>query len=126
LAAASIVTSFLGGQALVKPALQKGEVVSPPIGLAGWLAIAAFVVVALAVTLIVWPYKWRFVLGPTKILEGGAKASGNDAVHSALAGFLDGNWRTNRSRIDLLVLYFRVECLALLAETVLWLVDLRT
>ena len=37
-AAASLVTSFLGGQVLVKPTLANGKVATVPIGGWGWLA----------------------------------------------------------------------------------------
>src|SRR5512132_1910516 len=55
LAAASIVTSFLGGEAIAKPVLSGPTVVAPPIGVAGWFAIGSFVVVALVTVYIVWP-----------------------------------------------------------------------
>src|SRR5258708_1994102 len=54
LAAASLVSSFLGGQALIKATLVNGTVSQPAIGTLGWLATAAFVGVLIA-TLTLWP-----------------------------------------------------------------------
>jgi hypothetical protein len=126
LAAASIVTSFLGGQALAKPALSGRKVVLPPIGVAGWFAIGAFVVVAVLTVAILWPYKWRFAMGASTILAHGPNMPDSLSVYAKLAGFHHNNLKTNRAKLELLFWAFRVQCLGLLLTTTLWLVDLRT
>lgn len=55
IAVASLVTSFLGGQALAKPTFRGGVLERQP--LAGWGvgAVAAFVLLAIAAIVILWP-----------------------------------------------------------------------
>jgi hypothetical protein len=55
------------------------------------------------------------------------RGSGDTAyVHTWLAQALTRNLRRNQGKMEWLMLGFRVQCLALLAETVLWVIDLRT
>jgi hypothetical protein len=120
LAAASLVTSFLGGQALTKPALEHGLVVRGEIGAEGWVAIGFFILVAMLTLGILWPYQWRFDMGATTILTG----SDFDETQRDLAKYHEQNYDLNKAKLDRLFWFFRWACVFLAAETVAWLVDL--
>jgi hypothetical protein len=125
LAAASLVTSFLGGQALAKPTITDGAVVSPDVGTWGWVAIAMFVGLAVVSILILLPYQWRFVMSPTIILsagEGGDPVTFTEA-QAQLATYHEENYDSNQQRLDRLFWGFRVACVFLAGETVAWIID---
>jgi hypothetical protein len=125
LAAASLVTSFLGGQVLAQPVLANGVVVRPEIETPGWIAIGAFVLLAVLSLWILWPRKWRFETSAEQILkqlEG--KTEPLDTIYGQLAAFKDQDRRTNRSKLVWLFRLFQLACLLLVVETVAWIVDL--
>lgn len=120
LAAASLVTSFLGGQVLAKPTLDKGLVVRAEIGTEGWVAIGFFIAVAVLTLAILWPYKWRFVMGATTILKG----TDFEATQRELAEYHENNYDLNQAKLDRLFWCFRGACVFLAGETVAWILDL--
>ena len=120
LAAASLVTSFLGGQALAKPALEHGLIVRGEVGTEGWVAIGFFILVAALTLAILWPYKWRFDMGASTILTG----SDFNQTQTDLAEYHEQNYNLNQGKLDRLFWCFRWACLFLAAETVAWIIDL--
>jgi hypothetical protein len=128
LAAASLVTSFLGGQALARPSLVHGVVVRPDLGCWGVVAVVGFVGLALLCIAILWPYQWRFAMGANPIIDaaGGEHPMDVQTVYSHLAQAHDRNYDLNQRKIDSLFWVFRVACLLLTAQTVAWILDLRT
>jgi hypothetical protein len=69
LAAGSLVSAFLRGQALAGPSLVTGAVVRADIGSAGWVAIGCFVAIFLVCGVILWPYTWEFSQLPSGLIE---------------------------------------------------------
>jgi hypothetical protein len=122
LAAAAIVTSFLGAQALRDPRGLKG------VENWEWVAIGAFVALAAAVILILLPWRnWVFGMNaailirdyvdpdPPRTLEWTQR---NLALH------LRKHFKRNKRRIDRLYWAFRFGCLFLTLEVVAWIIDL--
>lgn len=120
LAAASLVTSFLGGQVLAKPALEHGLIVRGQVGTEGWIAIAFFILLAVMTLAILWPYQWRFDMGATAILGG----TDFNETEAELAKYHEQNYDSNKERLDRLFWCFRWACVFLAAETIAWIVDL--
>jgi hypothetical protein len=127
LSAASLVTAFLGGQALAKPSLSEGVVHVQSIGAWGWVAIGAFVAVALMAVAILWPYGWRFVMGIDPILATKTETvpMSFEEVQEQLAEYHWENYGLNQRKIDVLFWLFRTAALLLTAETVAWILDLQ-
>ena len=122
LAAAALVSSFLGGQALrVSQHLSIWSLTTT--------AIAAFVVSAVLTLVVLWPFKFRFNLSAEAILdavedhEARAQSSVGE-LHRALAIQLELNYVANRRRIGLLLLAFEAAIVSLVAEVALWLIVL--
>jgi hypothetical protein len=127
LAAASLVTAFLGGQALALPIVKNGVVERSPIGGWGVVAVVAFVGVAFLTITILWPYQWRFAMGAGPILAAGADPDpiSFDDAQAQLAKYHEENYDLNEPKIDRLFWVFRVACLLLTVETVAWILDLQ-
>ena len=123
LAAASLVTSFLGGQVLAKPSLDKGLIVRPDLSSGDFVAIAMFVGVAALTLAILWPYEWRFEMS-AKVILGYGKDADVDAVQRQLAAFHENNHDKNEKKLDWLFWCFRGACILLVAETIAWIVEL--
>jgi hypothetical protein len=123
LAAASLVTSFLGGQVLAKPQLASGVVSRPSIGTEGWAAIVCFVGLAVLALAILWPYKWRFVLSAGTILSNG-ESSDFEGAQKELAEYHETNHDLNEDKLGRLFWCFRFACALLVAETIAWILDL--
>lgn len=123
LAAASLVTSFLGGQVLAKPTLSEGVLSQPDVGTEGWIAILMFVGVAGLTLAILWPYDWRFVMGAGAILQASG-AESFESVQGQLAKFHEKNYDANEGKLDRLFWFFRLACVLLVGETVAWVIAL--
>jgi hypothetical protein len=118
LAAASITTAFLGGEALAR---------EPRLVLGSWAAITSFCLVgALAIT-ILWPWTWRFSHDASVLIEDHIEVperSQAEQVQLFLARTNDRNWDANQRKLDRLFWCFRVGSLFLAVEVVLWIVVL--
>jgi hypothetical protein len=126
LGAASLVTSFLGGAALAGPAFEGGVVSEPPISAAGWVAIVAFCAIGAVSLAILWPYIWRFDMDPVGIITSAERADVSaEDLKLDLAGFHQRNFEANQWKLDRLFWAFRLGSLALVVETVAWIIDLR-
>jgi hypothetical protein len=118
LGAASIVTTFLGTQAL-----GMGRSVDA-------IAVAALVCFALVVIacVIIWlPRTWRFSVGSSVLLEDwtGPEAAGDvNDLKRFLAHRMDRALDGNSTALKWLYITFEVACLALAAEVLLWIIKL--
>lgn len=126
LAVASLVTSFLGGQALAGPLLESGRQVSAPISGMSWIAIGAFVVLAALTLWMLLPRRgWRFghsVQGLFDVADGLGATTAEAYRHLALQN--DRNHDENQRRIGKLQLQFQVAVFALFIECVAWIIEL--
>lgn len=122
IAVASLVTSFLAGQALAKPSLTNGVLVRQDIGASGIVAIGAFVVVAVMALAILWPYQWRFDMDSTVIL--GWPSDEYEGAVADLAKFHQQNHELNGQKLDYLFWCLRVGLVVLVVETIAWIIDL--
>jgi hypothetical protein len=119
LSAAAITTSFLGARSL-----DPGE-----LGLAGWLATACFVGVALVSLIILWPRRWEFEADPREMI-----AIYVDAAEPASVGRLCRNlslqmhnsYVENRGGLRQLVAFSQVAICLLTTEVILWVIALAT
>jgi hypothetical protein len=118
LAAASVVASFLGAEALKLA----------PFGLLTGLALISFAGVLGACIVILWPRrKWRFALGANVLLAdwtGASPCGDTEAMLAFLARQLEKNWLSNRDRIDGMLVLFQVAIGALGAEVLFWTIQL--
>jgi hypothetical protein len=127
LSAAALVTSFLGGLTLVAPAVtEAGAFRGARIGDWAWAAIVAFGVVGLTTLLILWPWAFIFVMNPVQF-SADATAAGLDVddLKGELTTFRWSHWESNQKKLDRLYRLFRVGVLAIVAETVFWILDVR-
>ena len=114
--AAAIATSFLGGPSLARGAL----------GVAGWIAIAAFVSVSIATLVILWPrHQLEFSLRPARIIavyleRDGAPRNPASSIERDLALHMDSSADQNRRQLKTLEDAFRVATLMLTTEIVAW------
>lgn len=118
LAAASIVTSFLGSAALGQSGVDVLAI----------LAVLAFLAaVGLCLWVLVPRRDWRFNLGATMLLEDWADEPRSGDV-AAMQGFIatriEANWRHNRGRIDGLQRLFASAVGFLAIEILLWTIKL--
>jgi hypothetical protein len=121
IAVASLVTSFLGGQALAKPTLTNGALVRQDIETWGVAAITAFVLVAVMALATLWPYKWRFDMSAALILSSPAEY---EPAVADLAKYHETNHASNAKTLDRLFWCLRFGCVFLVVETITWVFDL--
>jgi hypothetical protein len=126
LAAASLITGFLGGLALASPTLTNGVVSRPPISMWGWAAICAFCVVGVLTIAILLPYEFRFTMDPVSIVTN-AEALGLSVedIKSDLTTYHWANYNKNSRTLNLMYTAFTMALAVLLLETVFWIFDLR-
>jgi hypothetical protein len=123
IAVASLVTSFLGGQALVRPTLSEGVVIRQELGCWGIAAIGLFVLATAFAIAIIWPYKWRFDLSPVTILDEWPQDDYEGALRD-LARYHSNNHDYNGKLLRRLFWFLQLSCLLLVAETLAWIIDL--
>lgn len=133
LAAASIITAFLGSEALQSHQrlrlVQAQSRIESEFDWLTWLAIGAFVAVAFSCVLILWPWTWRFASSAKILIEdhvNAQEASSPGELHLFLARTIEGNWESNQRRLDGLSWCFRIASLSLALEVVLWVAALGT
>jgi hypothetical protein len=119
LAAAALVTSFFGGQALVQEQLDL-----EPWSLAG-LAVAAFLGMAACTVVILWPFEFWFNVSAAEMLAIiDSRALDNrvtaDEAYRELALRLEENYDYNLPRIRRLTSLFRLAILLLVIEVGAW------
>ncbi|HEX8052952.1 MAG TPA: hypothetical protein VF517_08160 [Thermoleophilaceae bacterium] len=127
-AAAAIVTSFLGAAALADTRLTRATgtaqfVPDRSLQPAEAVALGAFLLVLFLCLLILRPRgKWKFVLGAKWILERDEKDE--DALMKLLAEWSETYWKRNNKWIKRRMDMFQVGVLLLGVESVAWVVDL--
>jgi hypothetical protein len=118
LAAASVVSSFLGAAALRSSNLD--ALTS--------LALLSFVaVLGLSMAILLPRRAWRFAIGASILLEDwtGERACGDEAaMHAHVARTIEQNWKANKDRIDDMLVLFQVAAGALGAEVIFWTLEL--
>jgi len=122
-AAAAIVSSFLGGQAL-----RSGD----DFTIWSLLAIAALAVVGVAAILVLWPTGgWVFVNRVDTLLSGYIEDEGQDEkpatideMHTCIAQHNQRHWDENSEKLNTRYIAFQVACSALAFEVIFWLIDL--
>jgi hypothetical protein len=124
IAVASLVTSFLGGQVLAKPTFRAGVLERQALDFLGIVAIVAFVLVAAAAVVILWPRNWQFAMSADTLLGTGWSALPPDEMKAGIARFHDRNHYNNSRKLDQLFWAFRIGCVLLVIETVAWTIDL--
>lgn len=131
IAVASLITTLLGGQILVKPSFAAGKVVIPPITFWGWAAIGVLILIAVLVLAIMWPYRWAWSERADALI--GMYESSETvypktlvAAQRELALHLQARYDANEQRMMKLSLAFRAASILLVCETILWLVDLHS
>ena len=113
LSAASIATSFLGGQALDGGKLDAVR----------WLAIAAFVGLAISVLYVLWP-RWerRPAAMPSRLLDG--EANSLPAATRTLSLYLEATYVANDHFVDRLSRGLRIAIVLLALEVGAWIAAL--
>ena len=115
LSAAAITTSFLGAQAL-----DGGDS-----NIATWLAMAAFVGVAVASLAILWPRQWEFTANPRDVIQTYIEADEPaplDELHRDLSLHMHNSYIENREGQEQLSVLFQVASGLLTIEVVLWII----
>ena len=122
IAAAAITTSFFGDAALSDGRL----------GIAGWAAVAAFVLAAVRVVAMLWPLPgWRFAVDArayigTYLERPGAEPFELQRIHRDLALHMASSFARNRKHVVSLVRALRTAMLLLVLEIIAWVIALIT
>jgi hypothetical protein len=131
-AAASLVTTFVGAQAFAKPSLTKGDhgfvLVTQKLDIWGWLAIAALVGVLVCSLVVLFPRR-DFIYGQSAKqligdLESKPPLMSLERTQRAVAMNLEENFDANEKVLRRLGNFFTAGSVLLVAETILWIVDL--
>ena len=115
LSAAAITTSFLGAQAL-----DGGDS-----NIATWLAMTAFVGVAVASLAILWPRRWEFTANPRAVIQTYIEADEPaplDELHRDLSLHMHNSYIENREGQEQLSVLFQVASGLLTVEVILWII----
>jgi hypothetical protein len=120
IAAAAITTSFFGGQVLA----------DHKVNLAGWIAIACFIGLGLAVLTILWPRRdWEFSIQPATFVATYLEPEDGEPlevrlIHRDLALHMGASAAANRDQFGRLTTAFRIAAALLSAEVIAWVVVL--
>jgi hypothetical protein len=115
-AAAALVTSFFGGQAL-----HTGHVPT-----FGWIAFSFFVVLAISVLVVLWPRRlWEFDVSPASLIATYLEPSAGlptplPGIQRDLALHMGNAADSNRGVMRILFVAFRVGTIALVLEVLAW------
>jgi hypothetical protein len=115
LSAAAITTSFMGTQAL-----EGGKS-----HWAAWLALAAFVGVAVVSLGILWPRRWEFTANPRDVIQTyieSEQPAPIDELHRDLSLHMHDSYSENRKGLEQLAAFFQIACGLLALEVVLWII----
>ena len=132
-AAASLVTTFVGAQAFAKPSLTKGDhgfvLVTQELDVWGWLAIAALVGVLVCSLVVLYPRR-DFTYGQSAKqligdLEKVPPLMSLERTQRAVAMNLEENVDANERVLRQLGHFFTAGSVLLVAETILWIIDLK-
>jgi hypothetical protein len=116
LATAFVATAFFGAQALDRH----------PVGGLEWGAIGLFLVVVVSTLIVLTPWRLQFTHHPHSLIAYHLEtepASTLVEVYADLAYWNGVNYDENGRKLEVLLVVFGVACASLVAEVVLWLVD---
>lgn len=119
LAAVSLITAFLGAQAINRHDGSLGD--------AGWVAVAFFILSAVGGLIVLWPWTWGFVVSATTLIEDHVDVEDPTSAHELalyLAQVHDENWNGNAARLAWLFWAFRGATMCLAGEVIAWLIAL--
>jgi hypothetical protein len=127
LAAAAIVTSFLGGEALARSRDARRGAITV-VSLTGG-AIALFIAVAILTLLTLLPFRIKFSLSAASLIALTDARAATDPIPAQeafreLALRYDRMYRSNRRQVRLLLWLFRLASLCLMGEVSLWILVL--
>ena len=117
-AAASVVTAFLGGQVLDGPA---------GFSVGAWVAIVSFVVLVAGSAYVLAPRPWVFVTSASDLLDEyveGERIATVDDMRRDLALFLEVHYESNVGKLNGLASLLQAGCVLLIVEIAAWLVAL--
>lgn len=126
LAAAAIVTSFLGAESLKDPGSNVGEI-DRGIQVPEAVGIGAFVVLAVTVLVVLWPRGFKFRVSPSYYLQNHIEVEepwDTPRLQRNLALWQEQHVGENQKKLDCMMTWFQVGCVLLVLEVVAWLVDL--
>jgi hypothetical protein len=115
LSAAAITTSFLGAQALD----------SGSSNVSTWLALTAFVSVAVVSLAILWPRRWEFTANPRDVIQTYIEADEPapiEELHRDLSLHMNNSYIENREGLEQLSVFFQIASGLLTVEVVLWII----
>ena len=122
LAAAALVTTFLGAQALAKP--------SAHLNTWGWAAIAALFGVLGCTLSVLYPWNhWHYGESATKMIENLETIQPPldlARLQRATAMNLEADFRENEAALRRLARFFKLACILTVAETALWIINLES
>jgi len=113
-AAASLVSAFLGAQALQR---------EPTLDGLAWIAVGSFFVLFLVAMVILWPWKFKFILNPQILVEDHMSKS-VPQLQIYLARIWRENYDWNQRKVRQLSLVLRLGLVALVVEVFAWLLRL--
>lgn len=119
LSSTAITTSFLGAQAF-----DSGQL--PP---TSWMALIAFVGVAVISLAILWPQPWEFTASPRDIIKtyiDGEEPASIDEIHRELSFHMHHSYVANRAGLRQLALFFQIASGLLTLEVLFWIISLAT
>lgn len=126
LAAAALVTSFLGAEALKDPGPTPNSI-DRTLQLAEILAIGAFIALAISVLVVLWPRKFTFRISPSYYLQNHIEVGTpwtTERLQRNLALWQERHLLANQEKIDSMMKWFQAGCFLLALEVVAWLADL--
>jgi hypothetical protein len=115
LATSLVVTSFFGGQAVARNA---------PASSLGWLAVIAFLLAGVSSLGVLFPTDLRFASDVGEVVSLIENASATKDPYRELSLSLAWRLDSNRRRLGAMRWTFRASAIAVLAETVFWIVFL--
>lgn len=126
LAGAAIVTSFLGAEALKDPGATQGSLDR---SLQFWesVAIAAFVALAIAILVVLWPRKFKIRISAGYYLKNHIEVDEpwtTDRLQRNLALWQEIHVDENQKKLDWMMRWFEAGSILLVIEVVAWLIDL--
>jgi hypothetical protein len=129
LAAAAIVTSFLGAEALrdTRTAASGEQVPQRALEMWEYVGIGCFIGLAVMTTLILLPWRgWQTRLGAEKLVADYVDREDVDVARMQrnLALHLDAHHRQNKGKLAALFWLFRIAAVLLGVEVVAWMIDL--
>lgn len=116
LAAAALITAFLGSAALARDPAHIDKI--------EWSAIGAFVGVAFLALVVLWPWTWYFAIGARVLFHDHVDVPDRNSpakLHRFLAERYDRNWDRNQVQLGRLFWCFRAASLCLVVEVCVWL-----